>query len=195
MKRGKLALLGRARNVLPTESAEQFESEHLAFERAINPRDRIEQMHVEDLAHHNWKVSQRRRISFAVFRETLIEVLYDLLVNQLGALKSADASILIDQWAQADVNAKAEVLEILNKHGLDEPAIEAEAFSRCSGKLATIEQSEASHASRRDKTLPNLAFYREMLARQTRQPVDTSPEEGEFTRIEHVRDRGETRGH
>lgn len=195
MKREKLAALKSARYVLPTESAELFESERLAFESVLSPNDIIEQMQVEDLVYHNWKISQQRRIAFAIFREALGEVLYDLLVKELHAIEHSDARILINRWVRADASAKIEVLKILEKHGLDEPAIEAEAFVRCSAKLVAIEHSAASHGSRRDKALPSLAFYREMIARQSKQPVDALPEAGEIARFERVHEREDTRGH
>jgi hypothetical protein len=87
------------------------------------------------------------------------------------------------------------VIEILERYGLDETAIEAAAFIRCSGKLAAVEQSEASHASRRDKTLPNLAFYREMIARPSQQRTEQSLEVEELARIENVREGEDRRGH
>jgi hypothetical protein len=113
MKRERAAMPKRARYVLPTESAEQFESEHLAFERAIKPRDKIEQMHVEDVSYHNWKTSERRRIGFAIFKAALIEALYDLLTRQLGVRDSGNAQILVERWARGDSGAKVEVIEIL----------------------------------------------------------------------------------
>ena len=195
MKREKLMPLEGARYLLPTESAEQCENARLAFERALKPRDIIEQMQVDDLAYHNVKLNQRRRIAIAIFREALIHQLYDVLVNELGAVKPADASTLVSRWAQADANARVEVLEILKKYGVDEAALEAEAFVRCSGKLAAVEQSAASHGSRRDKALPNLAFYREMIARQSKRPDDISLERGELTRTERLHEREDPRGH
>jgi hypothetical protein len=162
----------RARYVLPTESAAQFESEQLAFEKALKPRDKIEQMYVEDLAYHDRKMSERRRIAFAILKAAQTEALFDLLARQLGARDSATAEILVDRWAKGDSDAKLEVSKILNMYGLDETAIEAGAYLRCCGNLAVVEQSEAAHASRRAKILPNLAFHREMVARQSQR--DTS---------------------
>jgi hypothetical protein len=195
MKRERTAQPKRACYVLPTESAEQFDSEHLAFENAIKPRDKIEQMQVEDVAYYNWKTSQRRRIGFAILKAALIDALYDVLTRQLGAIDSVNALVLVERWAKGDAKAKTDVVEILERYGLDETAIEAEAFVRCSSKLAAVEQSEASHASRRDKTLPNLAFYREMLTRQSRNGTDRSLEVEELARIENVRGRENRRGH
>jgi hypothetical protein len=195
MKLERPVLPKPARYVLPTESAEHFESEHLAFENAIKPRDKIEQMHVEDISFHNWKTSERRRFAFAIFKAALIEALYDLLTRQLGAMDRSNAQVLVERWAKGHANAKSEVVEILERYGLDETAIEAEAFIRCSGKLAAVEQSEASHASRRDKTLPNLAFYREMIARQSQQGTGRLLEVEELARIENVREGEDRRGH
>jgi hypothetical protein len=189
------ALPKPARYVLPTESAEHFESEHLAFENAIKPRDKIEQMYVEDISFYNWKTLQRRRSGSAILKEASIDALYDLLTRQLGTMDRSNAQLLVERWAKGDANAKSEVVEILERFGLDETAIEAEAFSRCSDQLAALEKSEASHASRRDKTLPNLAFYREMTARQSQQRTERSLEVEELARIENVRE-GEGRlGH
>ena len=195
MKPERSVLPKRARYVLPTESAERFESEHLGFENAIKPRDKIEQMHVEDISFHNWKTSERRRFGFAILKAALIEALYDLLTRQLGAMDRGNAQVLVERWAKGDVEAKSEVIEILERYGLDETAIEAEAFICCSGKLAAVEQSEASHASRRDKTLPNLAFYREMIARQSQPRTERSLEVEELARIENVREGEDRRGH
>jgi hypothetical protein len=195
MKPKRSVLPNPVRYVLPTESAEHFESEHLAFENAIKPRDKIEQMHVEDISYYNLKTSQRRRFAFAIFKAALIEALYDLLTRQLGAMDRSNAQVLVERWAKDDANAKSEVVEILERYGLDETAIEAEAFIRCSAKLAAVEQSEASHASRRDKTLPNLAFYREMIARQSQQGTGRLLEVEELARIENVGEGEDRRGH
>jgi len=195
MKPKRSVLPNPARYVLPTESAEHFESEHLAFENAIKPRDKIEQMHVEDISYYNLKTSQRRRFGFAILKAALIEALYDLLTRQLGAMDRSNAQLLVERWAKDDANAKSEVVEILERYGLDETAIEAEAFIRCSGKLAAVEQSEASHASRRDKTLPNLAFYREMIARPSQQGTGRMLEAEELARIENVGEGEDRRGH
>jgi len=195
MKHEKAASPKRARYVLPTESAEQFESERLAFENAIKPGDKIEQMQVEDISYHNWKISQRRRFAFAVFKEASTEALYDLLTRQLGALDGDRAQILVRRWAEGEATAKADVVEILGSYGLDETAIDAEAFQRCHRELALIEQSEASHASRRDKVLPNLAFYREIVARQSREQKNPSLEDDRLARIEHIKDGENGRGH
>ena len=195
MKHEKAAPPKHAHYVLPTESAEQFESEQLAFENAIKPRDKIEQMQVEDISYHNWKISQRRRVGLAIFKEALTEALYDLLTRQLGVRDSGNAQILVERWARGDSGAKVEVIEILKRYGLDETAIEAEAYTRCCGKLAAVEQSEASHASRRDKILPNLAFYREMLARQSQREANLSREDDRLARIEHMTSGEDRRGH
>jgi hypothetical protein len=195
MKHEKAAPPKRAHYVLPTESAEQFESERLAFENAIEPRDKIEQMLVEDIAHHNWKISQRRRLAIAIFKAALTDALFDLLTYQLGACDHDDAQTLVRRWAEGEATAKAEVVEILGRYGLDETVIEAEAYQRCHAKLAVVEQSEASHASRRDKVLPNLAFYREMVARQSRERKNPSLEDDRLARIEHITDGENGRGH
>src|SRR5689334_259380 len=130
MKRDRAARPKRAGYVLPTESAEQFDIEHLAFENAIKPRDKIEQMQVEDISYHNWKISQRRRIALAIWREATREAVFDLLTRQPGASDDdyETARMLTRRWALGEATAKAEVIEILARSGRDESAIEAEAY-------------------------------------------------------------------
>ena len=103
---------------------------------------------------------------------------------------------MVERWAKGDSDAKVEVSKILNMYGLDETAIEADAYLRCCRNLAVVEQSEAAHASRRAKILPNLAFHREMVARQSQQ--DTSVvldvDREQLARLEH-RKESEGSGH
>jgi hypothetical protein len=91
---------------------------------------------------------------------------------------------LVARWC-TDPVARAAASDRLAKHGLDDSAIEAEAFRRCSPDLGIIHQSLTSHASRRDKGLQFMGFYREMKARQF-QHIAKNIVEGEGARIEQL---------
>jgi hypothetical protein len=194
MKRS-LKSMKHARYVLPTESAEDLETEYLALESAIRPRDKIEEMHLEDIAYHQRKLLERRRFEFAIFKTALSEALFDLLVHRLGALNTESALILVERWTRGDPAAKAEVHDILQSFGHDETTIEAEAYLRCSTKLTAVQQSEAAHALRRDKALPNLAFYREMVLHQRQMNAKRARNGDKVPRLEEVREREQSRGH
>ena len=64
-------------------------------------------------------------------------------------------------------------------------AIEAEAFRRCLPGLAAIDQLLTSHASRRDKSLQSIAFFREMKARQRQLAAKSAVGNGGVPRLEH----------
>ena len=53
--------------------------------------------------------------------------------------------------------------------GLDESALEAEAFRQRSADLMLIEQLLATAETRRDKALQTIAFYRQTLANTLRE--------------------------
>jgi hypothetical protein len=89
-----------------------------------------------------------RRVSLATTKNALVEVVYAAL-NELNELEHIDVDRVVDQWL-IDQAAPAAVSAVLAKHGLDESAIEAEAFRRTSRDLIAIDQLLTSHASRRD---------------------------------------------
>jgi hypothetical protein len=88
--------------------------------------------------------------------------------------KKIEVSALVRQWCTADLEAIETVSAILAKHGLDEAAIEAEAFTLCA-PVACDCQLLTSHMLRRDKALPSLAFFRDMKAQLSRVAI-ASPE-------------------
>jgi hypothetical protein len=151
--------------VLPTESEEQFDDERRSIHASINPRNRIEQMYADDISCSSWQMQRLSRAANAIIKLALPESLFVLLSQQLDVERS-HAQKLVAAWSNGDPGAKAEVLSILGEHGLDESAIEAGAIIASLPNLAAIEQLLASNASRRDKGLSGIAFWREIEARQ-----------------------------
>jgi len=151
--------------VLPTESEEQFDDERRSIFAAVKPRNRIEQMYADDISCSSWRTQRLSRAANAIIKLALPESLFVLLSQQLDVERS-HAQKLVAAWSNGDPGAKAEVLSILGEHGLDESAIEAGAIIASLPNLAAIEQLLASNASRRDKGLSGIAFWREIEARQ-----------------------------
>ena len=169
--------------LLPTESVEEYERDRSRIEDAIDPFDAIEQIYFEDFAYERLQMQRLQRWNLATFKAVWVEAVYAVL-RELNELENVDVNGVVGRWC-TDPDARATVLAILAKHGLDESAIEAEAFRRCPRDLTVIDQLLTSHASRRDKSLQSLTFYREMKARQRQLSAKSAIGNGGVARLGH----------
>ena len=169
--------------LLPTESAEAYERDRSRIEDALGPRDAIEQIYFEDFTHEDLQTKRLRRWDHATVKAALVQAVYAVL-RELNELENIDVDCVVGRWC-TDPDARATVSAILAKHGLDDSAIEAEAFRRCSRDLTAIDQLLTSHSSRRDRSLQSLAFYREMKARQHQLSAKSAVGNGGVARFDH----------
>jgi hypothetical protein len=163
--------------VLITESADKFDALRDAFKREIQPRGIVEHMYVDDISSIVWEILRLRRckalIINAGFRSALEHLLAQLL-RPPGRYEHDvrdEAQALAHAWF-TDKEAKKEVAEILDRFGLDEFAIEAEAIRRSSSDVELLDRMLTSLESRRDKALGCVAQYRTSLAHQLRESAD-----------------------
>ena len=174
--RNELALLPKL-PLLITESAEEFDALRNTFEREIKPRGIIERMYVHDICSMVWEILRLRRckalIINAGFRSALENLLVQLLVQprQLELEVRREARALAQAWF-TDKAAKKQILEMLDRFGLDEFAIEAEAIRALSSDLELLDRMLTSLETRRDKALGCIAQYRAGLAHQLRESSD-----------------------
>ena len=183
MERVKLSRPRTRSPLLPTESVEEYERDRSRIENAIEPCDAIEQIYFEDFVHDRLQMQRLQRWSSATLKTELVEAVYAIL-RDLNELETLDVEFVVGHWS-TDPGARATVSDILAKHGLDDSAIEAEAFRRCSRDLSVIDQLLTSHASRRDKSLQFIAVLREMKARQRQLAAKSAVGNGGVPRIEH----------
>jgi hypothetical protein len=175
----------KAAFVLPTESRAELEEERSEVARAINPRNRIEQIYSDDFAYANWELERYRRAKSSMVKRALPEVLYEILVD-LSASEPKEALALVEQWNRGEPDARARVSAILGEHGLEEQDVEGEAVLKCLPDLLTGEQLSASAVLRRDKALAGIAFVREMEAQQVQQANKAVLEKSAMARVEPV---------
>jgi hypothetical protein len=150
--------------VLSTESKEQLESLRADFRKDIRPKDAIERMFCEDIVCLLWEINRWRRARNATLNLAVRDALYELLVEKLSELEPGQETAgYLDGWF-TNQKVRQAVLAKLEKFGLDESSIEAEAFRRCSSDLLQLEQLLASAAVLRDKALHGIANYRRSLA-------------------------------
>jgi len=169
--------------LLRTESAAEFAALRARFITDIRPQTAIETMYCDDIVYLVWDGLRLRRWKAAILNFTFRDVLYKVLVERLGEVEAGqETAATLEGWV-TDTNLRDEVSDILNKHGLDESIIEAEAFRRCAAELVRLEQLLASSESRRDKALQGVAFYRASFARQLRDQA-TQVMQSEVQRLE-----------
>jgi hypothetical protein len=113
--------------LLPTESVEEYERDRSRIENALDPCDAIEQIYFEDFVYGRLQMRRLQRWNLATVKAALVEAVYAVL-RELNELENIDVNVVVGQWC-TDPVARATVSAILAKHGLDESAIEAEAFS------------------------------------------------------------------
>jgi hypothetical protein len=183
MERVKLSRPRTRSPLLPTESVDEYERDRSRIENAIEPGDAIEQIYFEDFVHERLQMQRLQRWTSATLKTVLVEAVYAVL-RDLNELETLDVELVVGQWPEDPV-ARATVLARLAKHGLDESAIEAEAFRRCLPDLSAIDQLLTSHASRRDKSLQFIAVHREIKARQRQLAAKSAVGNGGVPRLEH----------
>jgi hypothetical protein len=169
--------------LLPTESVEEYERDRSRIENALDPCDAIERIYFEDFVHESLQMRRLQRWNLATVKAALAEAVYAVL-GELNELENIDVNAVVGQWC-TDPDARATVSAILAKHGLDDSVIEAEAFRRSSRDVALIDQLLTSHASRRDKSLHSIAFYREMKGRQRQLSAKSAVGDSGVARLDH----------
>ena len=178
ISKSKLALL-------PSESAEEFVSLRARFISEIKPRGAIEEIYVGEVAHFVWDTIRLRRIRVGIIQNAIpaalraiLDQLFidpenrDLLIHSINRQKAQRADKDLSVAWLYDPEARNEVKDRLGKFGLDENAIEAEAFRMFCADLERVEKMLAIAESGRDRALRFIADYRNDLALQVRRSVD-----------------------
>ena len=163
--------------LLITESADEFDRIHDAFNQEIKPRGITMRMYVADIAYLTWEILRLRRCKMGIinsaFRAALEKLLVQLLREPGGYAHQVEdeAESLAYAWF-SDPAARKNVSELLGDFQLDELAIEAEAIRSSAADLERLDRLLASLESRRNKAFRCIADYRASLARQLRESSD-----------------------
>ncbi|WP_143273104.1 hypothetical protein [Bradyrhizobium canariense] len=145
---------------------DEFDETYRQLRTAIKPRDRIEEMYAEDLAHSGLQTATVHRAASQFVAMRWLEALHAHLVRHRPVMSDADRVALIERWSGGNPDARAEVAALLEEAGLTELNIEAEAMIASLPTLIALEQLQSSKGARRDKALAGLAFYRRMQAQE-----------------------------
>jgi len=151
--------------LLMTESPQDFNRIFVALNKEIRPRGIIEEMYVADIAHHTCDIVRGHRWKAAIINSEIRPALVSLISRLAFGGLPHQARILTENWF-TDQATKKKVAEVLRKFGIDESAIEAEAFRMSAPDLATLDRMIASYEARRSKALRNIAECDLILAQR-----------------------------
>ena len=164
--------------LLMTESKDEFTRICDALNDEIRPRGIIEEMYVADIACLVWEALRLRRSKVAMmnsgFRTALTQIIGQMQKESgvwRGMLEKSGDEQLALAWF-CDQRAKTQVAELLEKFGLDESAIEAEAFRKAADDIERIDHLLALAEARRDRALNSIAHYRGDFGARLRESSD-----------------------
>jgi hypothetical protein len=137
----------------------------------------FERTYLQDIAYLIWDIRRLRRSKTAIINKAFLSALRAIL----GQLRTRSISAplhgvrLAEDLAQSwfdDEKAKDEVATMLQKFGLDEGAIEAEAFRLSAEDLERLDRMLTFAEARRDRALRGIADYRQAFSRRLQQAAN-----------------------
>jgi len=182
---------------LITESSDELASLCEQVNQEIKPAGFIERIYVEDVVALTWDILRLRRSKTAIINGAFLAALQGIL-EQL--LCRRDTDVLYDhEHAAEDLargwfdnkKAKTQVATLLRNFGLDERAIEAEAFRLRVDDLERFDRMLALAEVRRDRALRCIAEYRQSLAKQIKQSTDQILDHDDVPRLVAARKRSD----
>jgi hypothetical protein len=164
-------------NVLRTESKAEFAKLLGEISLYIEPKNPIDKMYVNDIASDTWDIMRYRRVITGILNNALRKALARILRQIL--LPPGPLARALDTWLASENLAydwlfthndeiKRQVLSLLQEAGLDESAIEAEAYRLVADDLAKADKMLKAAQDRRDKNLRMIARLRKSLAQRLR---------------------------
>jgi hypothetical protein len=148
---------------LLTESAERVEAKRDKLRAVLDPKNRLEEFYCDQSFYASNAIERLQRCGPAIINRAIPDALFSIL--QRLAVGRDRAEALVEQWMSGDPRARSDVSTLLQDHGLDESAVEAEAIMNCLPALTALTQLQASQIAIRDKGLSGLVFSREVLMR------------------------------
>ena len=164
--------------VLWTESKDGFAKLLEELNREIKPTTLIERMFVQDGANLLWEIMRLRRIKAGIinnaFQPALKQILQQIQFEPTSlpspTLRAASDRLAYD-WLFSQ-ESKDRVSSLLQEAGLDEFAVEAEAFRMTIDDIEKVDRALAFAEARRDKSLRMIAECKESLSARIQQSAE-----------------------
>ena len=168
--------------VLRTESKDDLAWLRAEISQEIRPKNFMEKMKVSDIVYHTWQIMRYRRIKTGILNNALGAGLRSIL-RQIQFPPSTLPFFCVPmeiamapqnmayEW-MFDPEVKRRVSSMLQESGIDESAIEAEAYRRVADDIEGIDRRLNDAEKGRDKALRSIAKYRKGFADKLRRSSD-----------------------
>ncbi len=135
----------------------------------VQPADILEEMWVQDVVDHTWEVLRLRGLSARLIGANMHKGLRETLVPLVGL---SQAETLAEAWA---ASRNPEVVEKIDKAlasaGLSMEAVRAQTYSLKLGEVERFDRMIGLAEARRNASLREIDWHREMLGQRLRQVV------------------------
>jgi hypothetical protein len=165
----------REPGLLTTESRKEFLRFRKAYDDEIQPSNAIERHFVDWIAMLAWEVLRFLRIKAELINCALLEALQNLLKQALSSegfdfpyQRDNAAEDLATRWF-VDDEAKAEVATLLAQLGLDQTAMEAEAYRLRAAEIESVDRLLTSKQRSLEDALRFIGKLRKNLGDRLRQ--------------------------
>jgi hypothetical protein len=167
----KTSMVERVRLIKQDEDEDQDRAKpgpsiRCAIRNAINPRDAIEELYVDELADAARLQAKLRDLGLRPISTALPDALYELLSDELDGLDPSERVNLVDAWSRGDPMARSEIAALLQRRGLTEEDVSAHALLSVLPTVSAVESFRSLVSSRRDKALAGIAFRRQMVSQE-----------------------------
>ena len=165
-------------NVLRTESKEDLAALRDDIGQGLAPADFIERGFTEDIVYHTWEMMRFQRITTGILNNAMRRALARILRE---VLLPPSAAWIVERWNSSqrlshgwlvDPESRRQISTLLKEAGLDQSAIEAEAYTLVADDLEKANRMLKSAREGRDRALRSIAKYRKSLAVQLRRNSD-----------------------
>lgn len=164
-----LGVPGFEPSLIDGENASDYEAFRDSCLKAVAPKDALEQVWLQDFMDYTWEAQRLRRMKAAIL-QTARKDAVEKLVQQFGGddVNWMAAKAISLDWSASDEETRQFVDELLNKHGLTQDAIMAQATLKNIETLQTIDGLISSYDYRRDAAIRELEKRRDVLAKRAR---------------------------
>ena len=153
--------------LLEGESGDDLNSFRIAAMAAIQPRDAIEAVWLQDFISYTWESMRLRRLKVDFVTKAQTAALHRILNNlSSDELPVSTQKVLIRNWAKQDPAAIDEVNRLLTSLGQSMDSVVATAFKDQLDYIDQVERLIGHYDQRRDNAIKELDKRRDTLARR-----------------------------
>jgi hypothetical protein len=149
----------RSPPLLSIEDTPEYNAMRAMLLNRVKPQDEFEMFWIDDILHHSWQIRRYRKSAADIIGMTQKAALRTLLESVQAVDDQDEIDDHIENWFKGG-QFKDAVLKFLDKYGIEERHITAQAMELRLSQLGQIERMIGDFERRRSGALRELEFYR-----------------------------------